>query len=329
MTDSTNTAELSAEEQAYFESGGESGFKEAPATEQPTQEQPADGLQAETEQTAPEGVNNGETQPRDDKGKFVPHQALHAEREEHKKTKAQLEEIARKQAVLEDRWNTLLTVKQQQEQPAEETPPDPNEDIFAAFAYQQKKFNELQTQIQEREQQQTQATQAQQEEQALWNEWSVSAQQFATTTPDFGDSVKYLSEMRDKQLQALSIANPQFANPAGRNAQINAELKQIVQAAKQQGMSPAEAVYQISKGYGFTGAQPAPQPGQQPNTQMPDNLARIEEAMAASRSVAQSPGGSGGGQMTPQQIADMAPAEFDRWIGDPKNERLFNELMGG
>ena len=89
--------ELSAEEQAYFETGGESAI---PVEE----EKPAE---SQAEQPPVEEGQPPEDVPRDEKGKFVPHQALHAEREEHKRTKPELAEIRQKQAVLEDRWNTL------------------------------------------------------------------------------------------------------------------------------------------------------------------------------------------------------------------------------
>ena len=101
--ENTNAAALTAEETAYFESGGN-----APLTAQEPEHVEKEGLQAETEGVAPPAEGAEPEKARDEKGRFVPHQALHAEREEHKKTKAQLEEISRKQAILEDRWNTLL-----------------------------------------------------------------------------------------------------------------------------------------------------------------------------------------------------------------------------
>src|SRR5262245_43412345 len=45
---------------------------------------------------------------RDKRGKFVPHRALHAEREEHKKTKAALAEKTTMEARLDERLQILL-----------------------------------------------------------------------------------------------------------------------------------------------------------------------------------------------------------------------------
>lgn len=302
--------ELSAEEQAYFETGGESAI---PVEEEKPSEAQAEQPQAEEGQP-PEDV------PRDEKGKFVPHQALHAEREEHKRTKSELAEIRQKQAVLEDRWNTLLSLKQQQEAPKEEGPPDPNEDIFAYAKWQGEQLAALQQKISGQEQQVQQQQAMQQAEAQLWNEWSRDAQEYATQTPDFGDAVTYLSQMRDQQLKALSIANPDFSTEQGRVAQINAELKQIVLSAKQQRMSAAQAVYEIAKGYGYTRRASDPV--------LPEKLQGVAQAQESARTIGQSPGRATGDAMTPETIAAMPADEFNRWAADPKNARLLEKFLG-
>src|SRR5690606_27583681 len=81
------TDALSEADRAYFESGGEAEPEQQ--AEQPEGE----------EQQAEEGQ-----QPRDDKGKFVPHGALHAEREEHKKTRAEVQELRDFKIRMEERW---------------------------------------------------------------------------------------------------------------------------------------------------------------------------------------------------------------------------------
>lgn len=316
-----NVAGLTAEESAYFESGGTTPL----ATEQETPNEGQEGLQ-----TAPEGLAAPEPEgekPRDEKGRFVPHQALHAEREEHKKTKAELEEIRRRQAVLEDRWNTILKVGQQPEKPTDEDPePDPNVDIFAHNQWLARQLNKQREALTAKEKAETEARQAQEAEAAVWNDWHRSAQAYMTQTPEFGDAVKYLSELRDKQLQALSFATPQLRDPQGRVNQINAELKSIIQAAKQQGIDPAEAVYQLAKGWGFTKAAPTPQPA--PTVpQMPEKLASVARAQEASKTVGQVNGKSGGDELTLEGLMAMPAAEFEAWVN--KNPAMFKKLMGG
>lgn len=302
-----NQSGLTASEAAYFESGGETEITIEPAAAEPTP------VSAET---TPETILEPEAA---GKEKFVPHGALHAEREEHKKTKAQLEQIAQKQAILEDRWNTILKVQTPQEEV--KAPPNPEEDIFAYSKWQAEQLQALQQKVEGREKQEIQTRQDADQEQAVWNDWSQSAQSFAAQTPDFGDAVKFLSGSREKQLTAMSRVDPRFADPQGRTQQINAELKSIVLAAKQQGISPAEAVYQIAKDYGFTPPMPDPQVTS-------ETIERLDAAQTASRTLAASPGKQAGDALTAQAIADMPAAEFDRWYSKPENQSRFNKMMG-
>lgn len=314
-----NNGGLTAAEQAYFESGGETPVVE-PATQEPTIETPAPEATQVTEEQPTQSTD------RDEKGRFVPHQALHAEREEHKKTKAALEEIQRNQAILNDRWNTLLSSRQQQEQPKEESPPDPNEDFIGFMQYQAKKTQEIQQRLDTEAAQRDQQSQAQRQEQLVWDTWQSSVTQAKATTPDFDQAAGFLSQMRDNQLQALSAVDPRFANPQARVAQINGELRQIIIAAKQNGQDPAAAVYQIANSYGYkpTGAEPA-----NPQQETIDKIAKIDEAQRASKTLSASNGTNTGDPLSAEAIASMPAREFEAWIKDPANEKRFNALMGG
>lgn len=312
---------LSPSEQAFFESGGETEIVETPieqAPDQPTQPEPA------AEVVEPEAQEQG----RDEKGRFVPHQALHAEREEHKKTKSELEQIRQRQAVLEDRWNTLLKVQQptQAEQPA--PPPNPEEDIFAFAKWQGDQLKALQAKVEGREQEDARARQEADNDRAVWNDWSQSAQSFAQETPDFGDAVKFLSETRDKQLNAMALIDKRFATADGRVQQINAELKAIVLAAKQNEISPAEAVYNIAKNYGFQAPVQAPAADPAKLT-LPDSLAKIDAAQNASRTLAATPGRDAGDPVSAEAIANMSQKEFEAWYRDPANAKRFDSMMRG
>src|SRR6478736_6951391 len=207
MTDQS-TSGLSAAEEAYFSSGGETEITADPAPVAdlaPTADtvDPVDPSAAVVDPAAP--------QERDDKGRFVPHQALHAEREEHKKTKAELEQIRQQQAILNDRWNTLLTATKQSE-PQAETPPDPEVDIFAHSKWQADRLKALETKLSDREKADEEARTAAAADNELWGHWSQSAQAYAATNTDFGDAVKFLSDTRTAQLKALALVDPSFAS---------------------------------------------------------------------------------------------------------------------
>lgn len=306
-----NTGALSASEAAYFESGGETEITVEAVTPEPDQQPEAPAPEVQGQQPEPEG----------DKSKFVPHGALHAEREEHKKTRSELQQLREQQAVLNDRWNTILTAQK----PAVEevkAPPNPEEDIFAYSKWQADQLKALQDKVDGRERQETEQRQASQADQALWGEWSQSAQSFAAEKQDFGDAVKYLSDAREKQLTAIGRLDQRLSTPQARTEQINAELKGIILAAKQNGISPAEAVYQIAKDYGFTA--PAPDP-----VVVSEKLDQIDAAQTASRTLAGTPGKPAGDAMTAEAIASMPAADFDRWYAKPENQQRFNKLMGG
>jgi hypothetical protein len=308
MTVEENVGGLSAEETAYFESGGEKPLVIENETDNAGKVQP----EAETQ---------GE-QGRDDKGRFVPHQALHAEREEHKKTRAELAEMRQFKAVMEDRWNTLLKATEKPKE-QEDAPPDPSVDIFAYSKWQQEQFNKLQSKIAEKEQQETQARQSQERDRAIWSHWQNSVQSYASQQADFGDAATFLADLRDKQLAALGVVDGRLKDKAARDAQVNEELKGIILAAEQQNINPAEAVYQIAQQYGY---QPkAADPG---GLKLPENLQKIAQAQEQSKTIGTAPARGGADALSLDAIMSMPRAEFETWMKEPKNSRLFDRLMG-
>lgn len=308
---------LTPSEEAYFESAGTTEVVETPAASAPQPDAPISP-------DAPAAETPAE---RDEKGRFVPHQALHAEREEHKKTKSQLEEISRKQAILEDRWNTLLALKEQKQEPVDDTPPDPNEDIFAFSKWQADKIKALTEKVEGREKQEEQQRTISQQENELWNHWSESAQSYATEKPDFGDAIKFLSDARMKQLSALAAVEPTFSSEQGRNNQINAELRQIVAGARQRNENPAAVVYQIAAAYGYT---PSAADGDDPaKLELPQKLAQIDAAQKASLTLTTPGGRSATDPLTPEAIASMSQPEFETWMKSPENAKRFESMMGG
>lgn len=317
MTDENTT--LSASENAFFESGGETPIVETPETPE------VDTPTVETPETAEQPIVE---QARDEKGKFVPHQALHAEREEHKKTRSELQTIKERQAVLEDRWNTLLKASAAQETPVDE-PPDPNVDVFAALKWTQDKLLEQQKSAQETRQQQERQTQEQQAEQQVWSYWQQDAASYTKENPDFGNAAKWLSDYRDKQLTAYSAVDQRFASPQARNAQIETELKDIVIRGAQAGRSPASIVYEIAKGYGYTTKPVEAETIDPANVELSEKLTTIDKAMAQSKTLGQAAGRAGGDALSAEAIASMPEREFEAWMKTPANAARFKTLMGG
>lgn len=318
---------LTPEEVAYFESEGASplpGIQEAEHVEEKRLQAEAEELEQQDEQT-----EQGD-KPRDEKGRYVPHEAFHAEREKRKAFEREVNELKTFKAVMEDRWKTLLTATDKPAEKAEEDPePDANVDIFAHNAWLKRQIDKERSIRSERDEAEKASRVAQEQEQAVWSEWHQSAQSYMAETPDFGDAVKFMSDLRDKQLQALSFANPQLRNEQGRVQQINAELKSIIQAAKQQGLSPAQAVYQLAQGFGYQKAAQAPVRAAPQSPQMPEKLEKVAKAQEASRTLGQASGAPGGDAMTIDSLSKMGQAEFNAWVASPGNEVVFRRLMGG
>lgn len=294
---------LTPDEQAYFSSGGE--------TELPVEQEHAPEAEQQAETQAPEGDKPAE---RDERGKMVPHGALHAEREEHKKTKALNEETARKLAILDDRWNTLLKVS---EKPAaqEEKPPNPDDDIFAFAKWNADQLQKVQADLAAQRQQEQQARQLSEEDQAIRHVWNAAVNEFSAKTPDYKDAATHLADLRVKQLSILGI------DQATIHATIDNELKGVIQQARQNGANPAEVIYNYAKASGYAGKKP----------EMSDAERKVQEidtAQQRGKTISGQPGRSSADPLTAEAIASMPQDEFKSWISKPENERRFKQLMG-
>jgi hypothetical protein len=301
--------EFTAEEQAFFETGGEA---EMPA-EQPAPENEEQPAVAETQEAGEE------EQERDEKGRFVPHGAFHAERERRKELEGKFNDTLQKLAVLEERWKSIQ--QPAGEEKAEEDPePDPNKDIFAHNAWLKRQFERERKANEEWRQGQQKTQEQQQQDQQIATAWTRSVQQFQSKEPSFPQAAQFLVDMRTKQLAAFGY------NEAQINQAIDAEVKNATAWAVQQGKSPAEAVYEYAKASGFT-PQEKPQDGERA-TDLPDQLKKVEQAQRSARTIA-----SGGGKAnvdpdSPEAIASMSDKEFEAWIAKPENERRFQRMMG-
>lgn len=293
MEDELATDSLSVDEQAYFDSRGES----AP-----------EGLEDNQAQAAVEGQHRPDPQ--------VPLRAVTREREENRRLKGELDQLRTKQAVLEDRWNTMLAAQQ----PDEPEPPDPEHDIFAAFRYQNEQLRAMQEREEYRQQAEYQAAERQHAEAQIWNFWERSRAEFAQTTPDFGDAATFLAEARDRQLQALGAIDQRMASKQGRDAQMNAELQKIIVGAAQRGLSPAQAVYELARAWGYGGASARGGAAGQ--------IADLARAVNGEVSLSSASGRAGGGHKTAEDIAAMTADEFEAWFAKA-GDRGFKRVMQG
>lgn len=295
--DENDVGELPAEDKAYFESRGEKLPEKVEKSNEEKAETPAE---TETDELLDEEA------PKEDKK--VPLRALTKEREEGKKSRLALQELEKRHAVLEDRWNTILQLNQQPEVKADEDPePDPNQDIFAHNAWLKRQVEKVNKTVADRDQSDKAAKDEAQREAAVWNLWGEASKAEVAETPDYQDAVKWMSETRTKQLAAMKAFQPQFQSQAGIDQQINNELKQIVIAAAQQGISPAKVVYNMAKEWGYAGKptdDPKPEDGA---------IDKLSKNLDAETSLSGAGGSRPGGSTTPKDIANMSPEQFEAW----------------
>lgn len=228
--------------------------------------------------------------------KFVPLEALQEERAEKKQLKQELEQFRAWQKQMEPIIAQIPKAQQEQA-------PDPQTD---PFGYQNWALQQLGGTVQEinqwRQQQQTQA-QAQEQANRVLGWASQQAKAFEASQPEYPNAYKFAAESRDKEYQALG-----FTDPAMRNALIEQDTARIIQHAAQNGLNPAELIFNFAKTRGFApkGQNPA-QGALDPNAQ-----AKIAAGQAAAPKLDKG-GQTADSEMTAKDLANISdPVEFEK-----------------
>lgn len=329
MTENT-TGDLSEAEQAYFDSEGATHFE----VEDNAEAQAKTETKAETDETRvltdEEAQKAIEGKDDDEKGRFVNYGALHKERSQRKELEAEVSGLKQFKAAMEEKMRWTDALLKPQEQKADEDPePDPNQDIFAHNAWLKRQLESVQNTVASKANEDAKAKEAAAAEQQVWSRWESDSRAYMQENQDFGNAAKWLSDFRDKQLQALSVVDPQFADPRMRNWQIERELAQIVAGSAQAGRSSAQTIYEIAQGYGYQVK--APDPAELLKMpELPGKLKNVEKAQQASRTVGNGSGRTeGADEISIDSLAAMPQGEFNEWMKVPANESRFKKMMGG
>jgi hypothetical protein len=310
--DGVEGVELDADTKAYFESGGEKLPAEPAKQPDAATEKPAGAV---SDDKAAQAAVEGDKQPT-----TVPLRALQEEREEKKALREELRKISEERAILSDRWQTLLTMQQEQPKADADPEPDPNKDIFAHNAWLKRQFDKLNGDISTRNQQEQQARQVAEGEQKVWNYWHQDAAAYKAQSPEFDDAVKWASEYRTNQLKAMASLYPQFGNEQGIVQQINSELRDLVITAAKSGVSPAKAVHDLAKSWGYKGKAAEIDPAKV--------IADANKGKDAEVSLSTMGGSAAPGPKSAEDVAAMSPTEFEAWLAK-NGEKGFRRLMGG
>lgn len=275
---------LTAEEQAYFDNHGDVPEATTEQTQETSQEvTPSDPGHENSDE-------NSETR--------VPHRALHEERQRRKEIEAELSKLQQTRAAdmarMEERLAMMKRAFQPQQQMQPQQPPNPADDPLGYVQH----IGQVAQQTHQAQQQMMQHFQAQEQINQL-RTWAVAQEnEFKGKSPDYDAAMQHLRTTRATELQALGM-NPQQIVQA-----MEADIAQIAMMARQEGVNPAERLYNIAKIRGFTGATPAPavteqadtiNRGQQLGTRVPSNGASPQN-------------------MTAARLLEMSEADFDAWI---------------
>lgn len=321
------------EEQAAFEAyeRGEEAPSAAPAAVEAPEAAPAGG-----EAAAPAGepvvdpaapAIDPQSQARDEKGKFVPHGALHEEREKRKAIEKDRDELREKVARFDERLRIFSEASRAQPaaaaQPAAEPPKviDPKEDIFGAYEQLKAKLDALEGGVQKS----AEDRRVEAEQKAVHDHYIADAQRFVAAEPSFGEAYRHLYQSRGAELLAAGVPESQIV------ARIRDEEMQIAAAARQANRSPAETIFAIAKARGFAPKAPEPAPATTPTPATPVETAaqkaeRVAAGQAGPGKSLSAAGGAPAGEVTFETLMNMSEAEFEAFA--LKNPDKLDKLMG-
>jgi antitoxin (DNA-binding transcriptional repressor) of toxin-antitoxin stability system len=327
--------DFSPAEAAYFSSKGadtsgleaESGPAEtpqAPASNVGNDANPASYSPTSGSPEGLDGVEDGEEvvivgkdgKPRAQNGRFVPHQALHAERERRKATETELGTYREKMARADERLavlNELMSKPEAQSPTVAEQPIDPEQDPIGALKQSYAKIAALEKQLTES----TKTVEERESARAMVSAYQNDAARFVQENPEFKDAYVHLMTGRHRELEAMGMTDV-----AERNRFIANEERQLVASAFQSRRSPAQMLYSLAVARGFSHT---PAPAQPNHAAKIESIAKGQRQAGASLSAA---GGSAGEGLTAAALADMSEEEFSAVAAKLGKSKL-RQLMGG
>jgi len=274
---------------------------------EPLREQPAEGADEERGAVADDQVHK--IGPND----TVPAWSLVKERQENRILKRNLDELTRKLAEHEERWNRASErLRQLQERTALDTAaaraaadpePDPNADPQAHYQWELRQHRRALEALHQQQQVSTAQAQAAQHQAML----SGLEQQFVLNGhPDYYERIGFLRERRNRELELMGYSD------AAERAQIIAnEAAMLVGGAIRQGRNPAQVAHELSEQWGY---QPASADGGQGGASAADRIRDLQRKKAAAASLQAIPSRPAQGPLTLEDIAEMDDETYERYV---------------
>lgn len=329
MNVDTGAGSLSAEENAFFESGGQTEIPSDAGTVTAGNGSEGSGAPPVVvdDKSGDQGKPGGDTAP-----KTVPLNALHEERTRRKASDTALRSAETQLAELRGKFSIVERLGLGADPAAAAPGPvKPEDDIFGAVNSQ----GETLAQIQKRLDDADAATAATAEQNTFVGNYKADVATFTGKTPDFKAAYDFVLGSRANELLAIGYDNP--ADPSLTPAEAAAAAKMLHDAivadeyaiadmAFKKGKSPAEILYGLAVQRGYKKAAPGAAPAADTGSAA-EILANIERGQAANKSLGNAGGGSGEGQMTAEALLSMPIGQFEAWCN--KNPDAAKAIMGG
>jgi hypothetical protein len=293
VIDAGGAPQLSADEEAFFSSGGEKSI-------------PAEGADTGASSDAGEVKPAGEAKTGDaPKNDHVPLATFLEEKKGRKELTAKLTEAEKQIAEFRGKFAIIDRLKLQGEtEPAAPTgPPNPEEDIFGAVKHVGDTLAQMQKATADAKAAQEADAKAASEQKVFVDKYRAACDEFEAETPDFKAAYNHLLNSRAAELRAIGYDTPQSLHEA-----LIADELAIAQMAFQRGKSPAEMLYNLANQRGYKKEQAAdPSKGS-----AAEKLEAIERGQAANKSLSNAGGSSGDPEMTAEALTPRHGARLHR-----------------
>lgn len=306
VIDAGGAPTLSADEEAFFSSGGEKSI-------------PAEGADTGTGGEAeikPAGETKTNEAPKND---HVPLATFLEEKKARKELSGKLTEYEKQIAEFKGKFAIIDRLKLQGEPAAEQPkgPPSPEEDIFGAVKHVGETVAQMQKRIDDAEKAKVESERVATEQKVFVDKYRKACDDFEAETPDFKAAYNHLLNSRAAELEAIGYDTPEALH----NALIADEMA-IAQMAFEKGKSPAEMLYNLANQRGYKKEVADPNKGK-----AAEKLETIERGQAANKSLSSASGASGDQEMTAEALIAMSAEDFEAWT--TKNPAKAKRLFGG
>ena len=230
--------------------------------------------------------------------------ALQEARKENRLLQKQLQELAEKNEKLLKTFETALQPKQ-----VEPQVPDKDEDPIGYLQYQNQK---LQARVDEIDKFKNMTVEQQEQHakgQKFVNDYRYQLNQFASQTPDFNKAYDFALQSRIDEYKIFGLSEEAATKKA------REDEAAFAYDAMQDGVNPAERIYQFAKLRGFqnnaTLSSHPPKANGHAKVDATTKIEQIERGQRASRTLNET-GTNPGNKMTVSDIANLSDKEFEK-----------------